>query len=161
MNTDALRWKELSRRAAEAAAVDLELPSGMTIRARRPGPAQFALWGRLPLQMVPAAGGESGGGDLAGAAELAEFLRNVLLYCCVSPRVSLDPRGDDEIHPRDIANEDFDFILAWALRTKEAQQFDSFRGGRADAGPGGDGEDLRRAAECAALPGGPGYGSGF
>jgi hypothetical protein len=53
------------------------------------------------------------------AAEIAGFMRDLLLFCCVAPRVSLTP-GEDEIHPRDIPLEDWTFIVRWAMRAEAA-----------------------------------------
>jgi hypothetical protein len=122
--------------------VELELPSGMKILARRPDPLQLAAWERLPLALAAVASGEQTPGEITAGqvAETAGFLRDLLVYCCVEPRVSLNPAGEDEIHPREIPQRDWTFILHWALRVEEARALEGFRPQRADAGGGGDGE---------------------
>ena len=85
----ASEWRAKAAAAAETA--ELTLPSGMTITARRPDPAQLAVWGLLPASLV---------GDVAGgvpapedpAARMAQ-IRDLFVYCCVSPRISMTPVG--------------------------------------------------------------------
>lgn len=146
---NATEWKKRAAEAAEREAVDLELPSGMRILARRPGPAALATWGKLPLGLAGAATGESGEPEISDEEirQGFEFLRDLLVYCCVRPRISLDPKGENEIHPRDIPGPDAEFILAWAQRSGEVSALRNFRGQRADDGAGGDGQDVRPAAE--------------
>ena len=154
--TIASDWKGAGQRLAEAAAVDLELPSGVVIRARRPDPLQLAMWGNLPLALAPpdaaAAGGEG------AFLSTAQFARDMLSYCCVSPRISLDPKDMREIHPRDIPMEDTMFILRWAARGEEQELLRSFRAKRQRDSAGGDGGDVGDAAER--TPGDPGSGDG-
>jgi hypothetical protein len=142
-----LEWRERARQVALAEAVDLELPSGMKLRARRPNPMQLAAWGKLPMALAGAAA-QTPAQSLSAAevAEMAGFLRELLVWCCVEPRVSLEP-GPKDIHPSEIPEKDWTFIINWGLRVEEARNLESFRGGRADAGAGRDGEDLRAAAE--------------
>jgi hypothetical protein len=130
----AKEWKAKGEAAAEV--VELPLPSGMVIKARRPGPMQFAAWNRLPV-LLDQAGPAGAGLSDADAVEVAEFMRALLIYCCVSPRVSLTP-GADEIHPREIPEGDWMKITRWAMRLEEAAAARSFRGRRANDGGGGD-----------------------
>src|SRR5579862_861971 len=103
-------WKSKARQAALDEAVDLELPSGMVIRARRPDPSQLLLWGYLPLglaaevQSRDAASSEPGAAAPATKEEILAGMRlsrDLLLYCCVEPSVSLTPAAG-EIHPKDV-----------------------------------------------------------
>jgi len=146
---NASEWKKCGAAKAAAEAEDLTLPSGMTIKARRPGPLQLALWGRLPFSLVAAVSGETAPAASAGeqAAGIAAFLRNLLLYCCVSPRISLDPKGEAEIHPSEINDEDLAFIVKWATSMEESSDLESFRGKRADDRDRGNGKDVRGAPE--------------
>lgn len=130
-------WKKKAREAAAAEAVELTLPSGAVILARRPGPVQLAAWGRLPMALAAAAGGDQPAGvgvTNEQAADLAAFLRDLLVFCCVDPRVP------EDIDPREIPQEDWTFIINWALRVGEARALDGFRRKRADAGDRGDSE---------------------
>ena len=134
----AQEWRAKAREAAKAGAVELELPSGMVIWARRPNPLQFAAWGKLPLGL--AVGGTAPESLTAEeVAEVMEFMRLVLEWCCVDPRISLDPVGPEEIHPREIPWEDATFVYRWAMRAEEARNLEGFRGERTDAGGGGNG----------------------
>ena len=158
---NANEWRAKGRAAEEV--VDLPLPSGMEIRARRPDPLQFALWDRLPLMLAVLEGAK----DAATAAEedlvgLADFMREVLVYCCVEPRISemAAPNSQDEIKPREIHGKDLLFILAWAMRTKEAVAVRPFRTGRDVRGAGGDGENVLVQTVGAAGDRGSGPGAG-
>ncbi len=139
-------WRKRAQVAARETAVELELPSGMKILARRPNALQMAAWGRLPLGLASAASGAAAEASVEEAGEIAGFLRDVLVYCCVEPRVSLEPKGEDEIHPREIPAEDWTFIVSWAMRVEEARALEGFRRGGADVGGGGDGKDVLVAA---------------
>lgn len=128
--TKAEQWRALSRQAAQEEAIDLTLPSGMTIRARRPGPAFVAQYARLPMSLATKVA-EADGAPVTTApatvdGTLVDFFRDLLVFCVVEPRISLIP-GPDEIHPRDITNEDCDYIVAWAMRREEAESLEAFR----------------------------------
>lgn len=128
-------------------AVEVELPSGVKVLARKPAVLQLATWGKLPMGLAAAASGEAAGGDVSReVAELAGFYRDLLVYCLVKPRISVTPAGEDEIHPREIPVADWNFLVSWALRVEEVRALDGFREGRADAGGGGDGEAVFVAA---------------
>ena len=122
-------WRQKSRAAAVDEAAPLELPSGMVIMARRPGPALLAGYGRLPLGLAAAASEFEATGDGEGAVDAvssAEFIRDLLLYCVVDPAISLHPRAG-EIHPREIPDADLKYILHWAFRGEEAASLETFR----------------------------------
>jgi hypothetical protein len=154
-------WRLRAAEEAAATAVDLTLPSGMTIRARRPDPLQMAMWRRLPLSLAATAAGETGSAmSPEELMESVEASRQMLLYCCVSPRISLEPVGDDEIHPRDIPLGDAVFILRWAMRSEEAEKLRPFRIVEGAGDGGGDGQTVRAAAERAAGDSGSAAGAG-
>jgi hypothetical protein len=155
-------WRETQRRKAAEEAVELTLPSGLTVLARRPDPAAVLTWGRLPLGLAAELmeKGEQTPMARPQILENIEVVRQLLLYCLVRPRISLDPRGDDEIHPREIPMEDVAFVTRWAMRGEEADQVRPFRAQRADDRPGRDGEDLRDAALGTAGDGRPTAGAG-
>jgi hypothetical protein len=145
---NATDWKNFVADKAAAKAVEVKLPSGMTIKARRPGPMQLALWGRLPFSLTAVVAGGNGEASRTAqetAAEVSKFLRNLLLHCCVYPRISLDPHGEGEILPTDIDDEDLSFIVQWAMRTEESSDLESFRGKRTDVGGRGNGKDVGSA----------------
>jgi hypothetical protein len=118
------------------------------------------------------AAAEKGTAAISGAEaqEIAGFLRELLVYCCLEPRVSLTP-GEGEIHPREIPEADWMFIVSWAMRLREAEVLRPFRGGRTDDGGDGDGEavfaetidavrDRRRSFGLGDRPGGGAAGAG-
>lgn len=146
-------WCRKSRQLLLAEAVDLELPSGAVIKARRPGPGLMAGWGRLPLGLAAAASDAAVQSD-EDARTTAAFLRDLILYCVVEPVISLNPRLG-EIHPRNIADADTNYILAWAIRGEEVASLESFRPKRADEVTGGNGAGIPRASVRSAGHKGP------
>ena len=124
------------------AQVELELPSGMKIVARRPGALQLAKRGRLPLVLAAAVSGAPG--TEADLDETANYIREIVNWCLV------DPEAPREIAADEIPAEDLTYLWRWALRVEEARALEGFRGGGRDAGAGGDGADLRAAAVGAA-----------
>jgi len=141
-------WVKAGQAAADADAVDLALPSGMVIKARRPDPMQLAVWGVLPFGLAATASASTGNGSGSlTVSEAATLMRTVLEYCCVSPRISLTPAGADEIHPAKIPNPDLMFIVGWALRRPERAPLESFRGDGRDASGSASGGAVRAEAE--------------
>lgn len=144
---NAEQWAEKSRAATVASAVELLLPSGMVIKARRPGPGMLASWGHVPgrLAALVAGGGAGSEESRADAVEFAVFFREALAYCVVEPEISLTP-GPGQIHPRRIADADLHYIIAWAIRGPEAISLESFRAKRRDAGHHSDSAGIPTAA---------------
>lgn len=145
--TRANEWRERAAEQARAEAVELDLPSGAKVLARRPSPMQLAVWGRLPLHLVesPNDGQVTPEISASEAADVAKLMRDLLVYCLVDPRVSEEP-GDDVIHPREIPQEDWAYIMSWAMRTEVLDSLRPFRTRRTDGGRGGDGETIRTAS---------------
>ena len=159
----ASEWKEKAREASER--FDLTLPSGMVVTARRPGPLQLAFFRRIPLALAQqVVSGETVDPQSITAEEIVEnvaFMRDLLTYCLLDPRISLDPQGDDEIHPRDIPEKDWKYILGWAMRSEEAEKLRPFRVGRGGDGARGDGQIVELPTLGAAEDSGPGFGVEF
>jgi len=88
------------------------------------------------MSLAAAASGDQAGGNVSDeqAVQLAEFLRDLLVFCCVDPKVP------EEMNPREIPEADWTFILNWALRVEEARALEGFRRQRADAGDRGGSE---------------------
>jgi len=158
--TKAEQWRRKSRELAVEEAVDLPLPSGMTIRARRPGPAFLAAHGKLPLSLASRVLEEEDRVRQEPREQAEEvqafalFLRDLLLFCVVEPSISLTP-GPEQVHPRDIANEDVDYIVAWAMRGSEAGSLEAFRRKRNDGPAGSHRAEVPSAAIHAAGDPGP------
>ena len=144
-------WAKRGREIAAETAEDLLLPSGVTIKARRPGPALLASLGALPFglaAMVTGSGDDDGAvGRMSNAKviEVMTALRTLLTYCVVSPRIAATP-GPDEIAAADVPNIDVEFIIAWVMRGDEAKSLAAFRQYFGVRGAGGDGADVRDAA---------------
>lgn len=152
---NAKEWREKAR-----VGVDLTLPSGMVIRARRPSPVWLMEWERLPLLFASAGGAQ--GVTAENAEELARFMRALLVHCCVSPRINPEaaPDAEDEIRPSELPGADWTYIVRWAMRLKEAAAVRPFRGERKDDGGSGDGETVFAETVGAAGNQGPGAGAG-
>ena len=153
--------REWRMKARAAQAEELTLPSGMVIQARRPGPLKLAEWNKLPMLLADAG---PGGGGLSDeqAREAAAFLREVLIYCCVSPQLSETAPDDaeDEMRPSELPDADFTYIVAWAMRLKEAEAVRPFRTERKDDRTDGDGKTVLTETIVAAGGDGPGAGTG-
>jgi hypothetical protein len=122
---------------------------------------QLAAWDRLPFSLVGAV--LEGTGEPATSetiVETAEFMREILVTCVMEPRITMTPAGPEEIHPREIPQADWLYIVAWALRVGEVDALRPFRGGGTNGGGSGDGETVAGAAERGAGVGGPGSGAG-
>jgi hypothetical protein len=165
----AKEWREKAAIAAEAEGVPLELPSGMTILARRPDPVQVAMWGQLPLSLAASVAENTG--KNAGATQLTAeermasitLARDMLVYCCVKPRIYTGKNAcatEEEIHPREIPLADVMYLLRWARREEETEKLRPFRVRTADGGGDGGGEAVRLAAIGADGDRGPGGGAG-
>jgi hypothetical protein len=71
------------------------------------------------------ADGEHVQGAELSAAEvkaLAKAMIYTLKLTMVSPRLSVEPNGPDEISPKDLPLEDAQFVVSWALRRDDPQQ---------------------------------------
>jgi hypothetical protein len=145
-------WRKKSREAAVEEAADLELPSGMVIRARRPGPTLLASYGHLPMTLASAARGPVPIAELQQRqnvnTDFLTFMRDLLVYCVVEPAISLTPTPD-QIHPRDVADDDAMYVIEWAMRGSEAASLATFRAKRRHGSAGGDGSGVEHTPERA------------
>ena len=119
--------------------VRLKLPSGRVITARRPGLMQLAVWEMLPFD-VAAEGAVAPASDAGKVAlETIAKTRDLLVYACISPRISVAPKGDGEISPLELSNADLTFIVRWARRLQDHPVATaSGAGSEANGGDGGD-----------------------
>jgi hypothetical protein len=130
-------YRKLSTKKADTL-IDVTLPSGAVWKLRQPPIQQFIAAGKLPSSLV---------GKLAAAAatdsdpnaavktlnpteliQSLEFSRDLLLACAVEPRISLNPKSDDEIAPEEILPEDFQFLMKWVIQGgKVGESLSTFR----------------------------------
>lgn len=143
------------------AAVKLTLPSGMVVQARRPGPQQLAEWAALP-GLFGSAATDPANISAEQVAGTAALMRQLLVYCCVSPRISETAAADadDEIRPSELPQEDWLFIVRWGLRMGEAEALRPFRPERANDGGGDGGENVLTETKHVVGSAGPGAGAG-
>ena len=99
---------------------ELTLPSGRRIMARRPHPAFLGLIGAA-LESLKSVRGEdpSQGMTDEQITDLSWAIGEVIKFCLVEPKISLDPKLPGEIHPRDISMEDALYMAHWALPKPE------------------------------------------
>ena len=120
---------------------DVTLPSGFVWKLRAPALNQFILAGKLPAaltaKMVEITAQAEGTTEEVGAQIMArltpaeivqnlEFNRDLVIYCAVEPKISLNPQDENEIGLTDILPEDFEFLMNW-VGGKRAESLDSFR----------------------------------
>jgi hypothetical protein len=95
--------------------VELTLPSGTKIMARRPSPSQLFTWG-IALHKLNVFGEPPGQPLTTPQVEtLAPLVFELLSFVYVKPRLSLLPRGNDEISLTDVPVDDCSFMMRWAL----------------------------------------------
>lgn len=109
---------------------DVKLPSGCVWKLKEPPIQQFIVSGKLPASLAAkmAQVSTANGGDQTAVSEALKqeltpedftnslaFGRDLLLFCAVEPRISLNPTFEDEIAPEEIDPEDFDFLLGWVI----------------------------------------------
>ena len=103
-----------------AETVSLTLPSGREIQVRKPNPFMLRM---LALVSQSADGEHIPGAEMSDAElkALAKAMIYTLKLTMVSPRISVEPSGPDEISPRGLSLEDAQFVVSWALK-REPQQ---------------------------------------
>ena len=146
----AAAWRQAAAAADQADAKPLELPSGMTILARRPPLQEWILQGRLPSAFAAIVLAQRGGEPQAppSAEEvlaMGRFVFAMVRATVVSPRIVEAPASEAEIAYADIPAPDVDAIMAFALRSQEVAALEEFRGGRAPAAARGHRAPVWRA----------------
>lgn len=137
-------YKKLaSAKRVEAEVFDVTLPSGSVWKLREPPIQQFVLAGKLPASLAAkmAKAAQDGKNNPDGANQDLQdsltpedllnniaFGRDLLLFCAVEPKISLNPVHDDEIAPEDILPEDFGFLMSWVMTGgKSGESLNTFR----------------------------------
>lgn len=107
-------------KAAKESTTELKLPSGAVFTLRRPPMEVWIAAGKIPQsflqQMIK--GGRGGRVEtLSDEDTMASilFVREALLYACVSPRLVVGATGEDELDPCELDPEDFEFLSRWVL----------------------------------------------
>lgn len=101
------------RRQSQQQVVELTLPSGLSISAKRPHPTWFLYHSSLPrtvIQSEPSSGFQS----VEDVQNLSQWIRALLEEVMVSPKIRLNPT-EDEISPSDIDDADLQHIIQWAM----------------------------------------------
>ncbi len=151
----AAAWRKAAGNQTSAA-VDLELPSGMVIKALRPDLSVWMLQGRLPAAftqlVLQARNGEDAGDAPAEITTeqimaMGSFYHDVVIAAVIAPRLVERASSPEEISYADIPAEDIDFIFTWATRQPEAAGLSRFRGKREPAAAGADSANVRNTAQ--------------
>lgn len=153
-------------RAASELTAEVTLPSGAVFTLRRPPLQVWIAAGKIPQSFLlkmqsganPTAAVEAM--DSKETMQALTFVRDAIVYACVSPRLVPGTTADDELDPAELHPEDFTFLSKWIMTgspdvpvaTKggevPAESLDRFRqkqpGGV--AGTGADGEQVQSAA---------------
>jgi hypothetical protein len=115
--TNAAAWRNKQNQA-----IELELPSGLTVLVRRPPIQMWIAAGKLPENLVRTMLRAGQGTapvvpDMSPEQfkELFEFMRTTIVAAVVQPRIVDVPTNDDEIAPDDVPLEDAMFIFQWAM----------------------------------------------
>jgi hypothetical protein len=144
--TNAAAWRSLNSKA-----IELELPSGLTVLVRRPPLQMWIAAGKLPENLVRTMLKNHQGGppqvpDMTPEQfkELFGFMRQTIVATVVQPRIVDPPTSEDEISPDDVPLEDGMFIFQWALAggqtpTQQRQAMAAVEGGQVQV----DATDLR------------------
>jgi hypothetical protein len=138
METAAERYRRIkAERLAQEELVDVETPSGMTWKLRRPNLAQFVTSGIMPISLAGKLAEADKDGNPAEAfnaldweekARTIEFSAKVVRYCAVDPKIVENPKGPNEISPDEVELDDFNYIFGWAMSGGgEADNLGTFR----------------------------------
>ena len=140
-STEASSWKRSNQPELH------ELPdSGNVALLRRPSVLEMLRKGEIPNPLLDAALQAAQGEPLSDYGEAAEFLSVMVASAFVEPRCLLDGEpGDGEIALEWLADKDRQYVLAWVQEGLAGLA--PFRQDGAGARDGGDGEDVRDAAE--------------
>lgn len=152
-------FKKKRQAKRESSAEPVTLPSGLTVLASRPGPLWFAAHGGLPggLAAKLSAGPEAREPFTADDAKaLSERMITILSEIVVEPKLSLNPKDDNELSPDDIDDKDLDYLLKWGVgevataSDGSATDLSSFRGQPTNAAPSDNGGHVEVQAEFVA-----------
>jgi len=163
--TSAAAWKTAAENMRKAQCEVLELPSGATVKACRPGLETWMLRGRIPEALsgiVLALRGDESARRPLSAEDLkliGDFNRSIVIATVVEPRIAEGRPGEGEIGFAEIPDADIDFILAWARRAPEVASLEAFRERAGLPAGGAGGADVRPAAQPDARHPGSGPGA--
>lgn len=152
MDNLAQQWREAAAKVAAASATMLTLPSGASVRARRPDIHLWLLHGRLPTAIAAALAAvkeSRGAEDVTNEqiAALGRFCFDVVTAAVVEPRIVAGEPKDGEISYAELPPEDVQFLFGWATRQEEAAAAATFRLRAEHAAAGDHGAVVRSAAK--------------
>ncbi len=104
---------------------DVETPSGMVWKLRKPNLAQFITSGVMPMslagKLAKAAEAEGDGAKAFASLEFddqvrtVDFSAKVVRFCAVEPKIVEVPKEPNDIGYDEVELDDFNFIFAWAM----------------------------------------------
>jgi hypothetical protein len=133
METSAQKYRRIKEeRLRNVELHDLETPSGMVWKVRRPDLQQFIISGVLPMSLAEKL---SSSKDTTAAVQSMDFkdqMRSiafasaVVRHCAVEPRIVETATADNEIGFDEVEMDDYNAILAWAVGGGAAAGLDRF-----------------------------------
>jgi hypothetical protein len=140
METAAERYRRIKKeREAKETLFDVECPSGMTFKCRRPRMEVYAMSGVLPMSLVEkmvkaqAAGKSSQEAfselPIEDQIETVRFAGKLLKFVTVEPRIVEEVKDPAmEISADEVELDDAQFLIGWAMKGgAEAAAAESFR----------------------------------
>jgi len=128
---------------------EVELPSGEVFTLRPPHLQTYIASGRMPQVLLKRgldAWREQGKlehlDDISTSAMIEDlsqeeltdalvFMRDIVVDCCVDPRIVENPQSEDELSPDDVDDADMQFIFQWGIeKGVETMRLSKFRAGR-------------------------------
>jgi len=103
---------------------DLPLPSGHTVLVTRPPLLEWVMFGVLPetltkiaLESAPLEQRAQALGKTTGnLREMASFIREVVQWAVIRPRIKIGAQGPNEIEPAHVPSGDLFFLLDWVKK---------------------------------------------
>jgi len=146
-----------ARRPVQGAVHELTLPSGVIVKVRKTDASVWFLHHRLPQGLSLAAFNAFGTGEVEAGDEridekieaVAQFMHDMIVAALVVPRIVPDELvpQNDELHYRELCEEDAAAIFSWATRREEAAPLEGFRRDTGVSAAGADGEEVRPAPQ--------------
>lgn len=141
METAAEKYRRIRAEKESAETLhDVECPSGMTFKCRRPTIAFWVTSGILPLHLVEMMTKASEKGVSAEDAfnsmpvreklQSIEFAAKVVKYVCIEPRIVEHVVEPNDISQDEVMLDDFNYLVTWAMHGgDEAERLETFRKG--------------------------------
>lgn len=131
METAAQKYRKLKeKRIRDGEQFDLETPSGMVWKVRKPDLQQFIISGVLPMSLAEKLGSDPKEAvksmDLKEQMQSIAFASSIVKFCAVEPRIVEKATNDNEIGFDEVEMDDYNAILSWAMGGVAAPGLEKF-----------------------------------